>query len=483
MMSEEQLTNVLKNQFGFDSFRDGQLEVIQAVLDHRHTLAVLPTGAGKTLLYQLPSHILSGSILIVSPLLALMQDQVARLRMQGHKDVVMLSSLQTPQQRQASLQHLDRYKFIFASPEVLTAEPVRQGLLRIQLDLLVVDEAHCVSQWGPDFRPEYLKLKNLIQQLQFPTVLMLTATAPKKVQDDIIDKLGLAEQNVKRIIKSVNRSNIYLAREVLDNEHLKNERLLELLNQLKGNGVIYFSSRKQASEVAAFLKENQITAEAYHAGIDSLSRYKLLHQFMSNQIRIICATSAFGMGIDKNDIRFVIHYHVPANLESYVQEIGRAGRDGQQSLAILLYARGDEQIQRNLNDLTLPSSAVIEDVIDHKIQTNQLGDAGELLQFYLDDGWSKADINSAYENRNQRFEEKLLKMMNYLHDDMCLRAQIMQYFDELPIKHSDWCCNVRDPRISAEIVSEVNDLTGDEAMKPVRLTWQEQINQLFFVKS
>lgn len=483
MISETQLTQVLQDKFGFDHFREGQLPVLQSVLNGQDTLAVLPTGAGKTLLYQLPGYLLKGSILIVSPLLSLMQDQVARLQMSGQKKVVMLSSMQNFQERQAALNHLQQFKYIFASPEVLAQDNVKQALMRIELGLFVIDEAHCVSQWGPDFRPEYLMLKQLLTLLHMPPVLMLTATAPKKVQQDIIDKLGLTDQSVNKVIQSVDRPNIYLATQKLANEQEKNGRLVQLLNQIHGRGIVYFSSRKQATQIAQYLQEHQINAQAYHAGISATTRYKLLHQFMHNDIDVICATSAFGMGIDKDDIRFVIHYHLPANIENYVQEIGRAGRDGQQSLAVLLYSVGDEFIPRRLKALTIPSNQVIADFVHGRLKKETLGDLGELLDYYVHSGQSETQINESFKQSKQLFEEKLQRMLDYANAQTCLRQQILQYFDEQVNQHEENCCNFTTHEISNDILAHLPQEKQLTKTTPLKLNWRNQLSKLFFVNS
>ena len=319
-MDEQRLYQTLKQQFGFDEFRPGQKETIQAVLNQNDVLAVLPTGAGKTLLYQLPAYLMPGSVLIVSPLISLMQDQVDRLRQHGERQVVMLNATLTGRSRQQVLNRLAAYRFIFASPEILAQPSIKHALRKCRISLLVIDEAHCISQWGPDFRPEYLLLKEVKNDLRRPPILLLTATATPRVQNDILQKMGLDEKNVKRVIRSVNRPNIFLAVDQVENDQQKRQRLVKWLHELGGGGIIYFSSRKLANELADWLGEmTGLEVAVYHAGISAIDRFRIQQQFMQGQLQAVCATSAFGMGIDKDDIRYVIHYHLPGSLESYVQ--------------------------------------------------------------------------------------------------------------------------------------------------------------------
>lgn len=379
-MKKDRVTQLLQEHFGFSSFRPGQEKSIRAVLAGKNTLTILPTGAGKSLLYQLPAYLLPGTVIVISPLISLMQDQVDRLRQQGEKRVIMLSGQLNGKDRMLVLQHLSSYKFIFTSPEMMSNEQVLNAFENVKTALLVIDEAHCISQWGPDFRPEYLLLKLVRQRLSCPTTLMLTATATPRVRQDILKKIGIVD--VKEVIESVDRSNIFLAVEKVTNQEEKDEKLLQLVAKYQGPGIIYFSSRKLASQMAEWLQSRtKLNVAAYHAGIADIERFQIQHQFMLNQIQVICATSAFGMGIDKNDIRYVIHYHLASNLENYLQEIGRAGRDGQSSLAVILYANGDELIQRQLISIDLPPVSVLQQIKENGISATALENRGNYLNF------------------------------------------------------------------------------------------------------
>lgn len=476
MVDEHRLYQILKAQFGYDHFRDGQLETIQSLLAGKDTLAILPTGAGKSLLYQLPAYLIPGSVVVVSPLLSLMQDQVDRLRQRGEKRVVMLTSQLVGRDRQEVFKHLQDYRFIFTSPEMLTNPQVLGNLQRIQVALLVIDEVHCISQWGPDFRPEYLLLKQVHQLLAAP-LLLLTATATPQVRQDILTKLGLVSTQVHQVIRSVNRPNIFLACQRVANQEEKDRQLAQLVTHLPGPGVIYFSSRKLASQVAAFLQERtNIAVAAYHAGLSALERFRIQRQFMDNRLQVICATSAFGMGVDKDDIRYVIHYHLPANLESYMQEIGRAGRDGQQSVAIILYAPGDEAIQSRLTTIELPSVGLLQQVQQKRLPVTALGDHQELFTFYLDHGYQPEQIIAAFRHRRTQLTFSLQKMIDYVGLKACRRGYLLKYFgEEIVLDHQD-CCDVDQP------TWQVNLELPDQQLPSTPVTgfdWEERLKKLF----
>ena len=442
---QQQIYQVLNDRFGFKDFRDGQLETIQAILAGEDVLAVLPTGGGKSLLYQLPAYLINKPVLIISPLLSLMQDQINRLRLLGEKRLLQLSGELHGRQRSTALQQLGQYRFVFASPEILVNPAVNRAIRQVEWGLMVVDEAHCISQWGPDFRPEYLLLAHIHQQLHCPPLLMVTATATPAVRRDIIAKIGLNSEEVHQVVRSVNRPNIFLAVERFSNDQDKLSRLAELVLHLPLPGVVYFASRKVASQVAELLRQRTgLAVAAYHAGIAELERYRLQQQFMSGQLQVICATSAFGMGIDKSDIRFVIHYHIPANLESYVQEIGRAGRDGALSCAILLYSSGDEQIQRRLTTIDLPSANLIDQARVGTIPVNALGDQADLFKFYLDHGYRGQQIVLAFQHRARDSSRRLQEMVAYVNNDTCRREQITRYFGE-DFQTQAVCCDVDQP--------------------------------------
>ncbi|MCS9993022.1 RecQ family ATP-dependent DNA helicase [Weissella confusa] len=431
-MDKTALTAVLKEKFGFDSFKPGQAEVLEALTAGKNTLAMLPTGGGKSLIYQMMGNMRDGLVIIVAPLLSLMQDQVARLNYAGEPKVVALNSTLPQDARRTILRSLDQYKFLFVSPEMLGQTVVQSALRKVKINLLVVDEAHTIVSWGPDFRPDYLALPQVHKKLGQPQLLLLTATATPKMMTDITVPFGLPESDWFIYRQSVDRPNIYLHTETLANEGQKRERLADLVRQLQGPGIVYFSSRKLATSMADWLAENTgRRVAAYHAGLDTMSRYRIQQQFMLGQIDVIAATSAFGMGIDKDNVRYVIHYHLSNDLANYLQEIGRAGRDGEQSAAILLYVPGDENLQLNMIDGTIPNREVVMGYYDKRFGADEIGrDKANLLDFYAKQGMNPDEVATMFETRRQQRQQDLYNLVNYAKSDAGLRRQLLDHFGD-----------------------------------------------------
>lgn len=431
-MDKTALTAVLKEKFGFDSFKPGQAEVLEALTAGKNTLAMLPTGGGKSLIYQMMGNMRDGLVIIVTPLLSLMQDQVARLNYAGEPKVVALNSTLPQDARRTILRSLDQYKFLFVSPEMLGQTVVQSALRKVKINLLVVDEAHTIVSWGPDFRPDYLALPQVHKKLGQPQLLLLTATATPKMMTDITVPFGLPESDWFIYRQSVDRPNIYLHTETLANEGQKRERLADLVRQLQGPGIVYFSSRKLATSMADWLAENTgRRVAAYHAGLDTVSRYRIQQQFMLGQIDVIAATSAFGMGIDKDNVRYVIHYHLSNDLANYLQEIGRAGRDGEQSAAILLYVPGDENLQLNMIDGTIPNREVVMGYYDKRFGADEIGrDKANLLDFYAKQGMNPDEVATMFETRRQQRQQDLYNLVNYAKSDAGLRRQLLDHFGD-----------------------------------------------------
>lgn len=431
-MDKTALTAVLKEKFGFDSFKPGQAEVLEALTAGKNTLAMLPTGGGKSLIYQMMVNMRDGLVIIVTPLLSLMQDQVARLNYAGEPKVVALNSTLPQDARRTILRSLDQYKFLFVSPEMLAQTVVQSALRKVKINLLVVDEAHTIVSWGPDFRPDYLALPQVHKKLGQPQLLLLTATATPKMMTDITVPFGLPESDWFIYRQSVDRPNIYLHTETLANEGQKRERLADLVRQLQGPGIVYFSSRKLATSMADWLAENTgRRVAAYHAGLDTMSRYRIQQQFMLGQIDVIAATSAFGMGIDKDNVRYVIHYHLSNDLANYLQEIGRAGRDGEQSAAILLYVPGDENLQLNMIDGTIPNREVVMGYYDKRFGADEIGrDKANLLDFYAKQGMNPDEVATMFETRRQQRQQDLYNLVNYAKSDAGLRRQLLDHFGD-----------------------------------------------------
>ncbi|WP_295731611.1 ATP-dependent DNA helicase RecQ [uncultured Limosilactobacillus sp.] len=475
---ESTLHNILQSKYHFKAFRSGQEETLVSTLKGIPTLSILPTGAGKSLLYQLPAYLTKGLILVISPLISLMQDQVDRIRQHGDFKVAMLNSRLDYREQRTILRSLSNYRFLFTSPETLVKPRVLQKLKQVSLSMLVIDEAHCISQWGPNFRPEYLMLKDVIVKLQPQRLLLLTATAPQNVAQDIIQKLGFHQHQVNVIRRSVDRPNIFLAVKSLQNEQEKQRYLIQIIRQLGNSGVIYFSSKKIANQVSKMVNQKcGLRVGVYHAGLDNVERFQIQQQFMNNQLDLICATSAFGMGINKNDLRYVIHYHLAGSLESYVQEFGRAGRDGKPALALLLYCPGDEQLQRLLSQVELPSAHVLQNFCDQKQSSTILADQQELLSFYFSHHYSIEQIQKIINEQNRLNRQRLQIMMKYINSSQCLRRIISEYFGENDEFNNHMCCSNDDPHWKVEdlhlpSVRLNNNGQGDQ-------DWRQAIHQLF----
>jgi ATP-dependent DNA helicase RecQ len=330
---------ILIRYWGYPDFRPVQEDIIKSVAAGHDTLGLLPTGGGKSLTFQVPTLAGDGMCLVVTPLIALMKDQVGKLIQKGIKAMALHSGL-TREEIDIGLNNaiFGNYKFLYVSPERLTTDIFRIRLPQMNLSLVTVDEAHCISQWGYDFRPSYLKIADLREQIPEIPFLALTATATGKVIDDIQEKLKFREKNVLRA--SFQRRNLVYTVKHIDD---KDRYLLDLLHQLDGSGIVYARSRKKTRDLANYLRQEKISCDYYHAGLPQDSRHRKQSEWMTGHTRVIISTNAFGMGIDKPDVRFVIHMDIPDSIESYFQEAGRAGRDGKTAHAILLYSPSDRK--------------------------------------------------------------------------------------------------------------------------------------------
>jgi ATP-dependent DNA helicase RecQ len=331
-MSETQIHQILKKYWGYDTFREKQEEIIQSTLDGKDTLALLPTGGGKSICFQVPAMAMEGICLVVSPLIALMEDQVLNLRKRGIKAMA-ISSAMSKKELDIALDNAayGDFKFLYLSPERLQTELFKARLPKMNVSLLAIDEAHCISQWGYDFRPAYLNIAELRKQLPEVPVLALTATATPKVVDDIQERLEFKEKHV--IQKSFQRKN--LAYVVLKEENM-HQRMLKVIKNVGGSGVVYCNRRLKCKQIAGYLQDHQISADYYHGGLDHAQRSKVQESWIQNHTQVVVATNAFGMGIDKADVRFVIHMDYPNSLEAYYQEAGRGGRDGKKAYAVMM---------------------------------------------------------------------------------------------------------------------------------------------------
>ena len=401
---------LLKQYFGYDRFLSGQGEAVDALLANRDLLAVMPTGAGKSLCFQLPALCLPGVTLVISPLISLMADQVMALKQMGVPAAYLNSSL-TDRQFSLAMQYArqGRYKLIYVAPERLHTPSFLDFAQQANISLIAVDEAHCVSQWGPDFRPSYLSIPNFVAQLpQRPPVGAFTATATPEVQEDIIRQLDL--QNPERIVTGFDRPKLrFTVRQPKD----KMNALRDIIAAHPGEaGVVYCATRKSVEEVCEALQNAGLPATRYHAGLELQERRDNQDDFLYDRCLIMVATNAFGMGIDKSNVRYVVHYNMPLDLESYYQEAGRAGRDGSEAECILLYAKKDV----NLAQFLLDRSEFPEEM--------------------------DAETQAAQKARNQ---ERLKQMVFYSTTPRCLRQFMMGYFGQYADAHCGNCSNCLQP--------------------------------------
>ncbi len=351
-------TEILEKHWGYPSFREKQEEIVEAVGSGKDVLGLLPTGGGKSITFQVPALATEGICLVVTPLIALMKDQVENLRQRGIKAMAVYSGMTRHEMKVAfDNAAYGNYKFLYLSPERLGTKYFQEQLGKLQVNLLAIDEAHCISQWGYDFRPSYLKIADIRSSLPNVPVLALTATATPKVVNDIMEKLAFREKLVFQ--KSFERKNLaYVVRQVDD----KQKHLLKIIQSIPGTGVVYVRNRKATREVAQFLNEQGFSADFYHAGLSAAIRDRRQADWKEDRTRIIVSTNAFGMGIDKPDVRFVVHLDLPDSLEAYFQEAGRGGRDGEKAYAVLLYNKSDEKAMKMRFTKSFPPRDKIKEI-------------------------------------------------------------------------------------------------------------------------
>jgi ATP-dependent DNA helicase RecQ len=378
----------LKTYFGYDDFRPLQAEIVQSVLNGHDTLALMPTGGGKSLCFQVPTMAIGGLCLVITPLIALMKDQVENLRQRNIRATAIYTGMSFDQQKAA----LDNcmwgpYHFLYVSPERLESEEFRERLARLPICLIAVDEAHCISQWGYDFRPSYLKIAEIRDIIANSAasnnpipILALTATATPEVVDDIQERLAFREKNVLR--KSFARANLSY---VVRHTNKKADDIVHILSKVPGSAIVYVRNRQRTQEIAAYLNEKGLSADFYHAGLSAKERSTKQEAWKKGNTRVIVATNAFGMGIDKSDVRVVIHHDLPDTIEAYFQEAGRAGRDEQKAFAVLLYDPSDKtKAHKRIAD-NYPDEEMLHTVY-HKT-CNYLGvgaDSGLGATFFVD---------------------------------------------------------------------------------------------------
>ncbi|WP_028783070.1 RecQ family ATP-dependent DNA helicase [Thalassobacillus devorans] len=460
-MSNRSLEKELKHYFGFDTFKTGQKEIISDVMNGRDTLGILPTGSGKSVCYQLPAMLAEGVTVVVSPLVSLMVDQVKALKAKGFKRVTAINSFLSQEQKKQLLSQLSHYKLVYVSPEILQNPLVKERLKTLPISLFVVDEAHCISQWGHEFRTDYLKLANVIETFNRPTVLALSGTATPEVQKDIVTQLGMTD--MESHIYAMDKENISFAIEHVEHPNEKLVKIEQLLKYQHAPTMIYFSSRQWAEKASGELSSNLPDKRVafYHGGMEQSDRLLIQQQFMNDQLDVICCTSAFGMGIDKKNIRYVIHFHLPTQTESFIQEIGRAGRDGKHSISVVYYSPSDDYLPKKLIQSELPEAPDIQKTLNYLFNLYQSGaklPVDELVQQELEltetqwrfikyhchqhhllyqqtivfnrDKWKDFHtfLTNQVENRFQYKMAKFSELISWVHRQGCRRKSLYQPF-------------------------------------------------------
>ena len=418
----DKFQSILQKYWGYPDFRGIQRNIIESIASGRDTLGLMPTGGGKSITFQVPALAQEGVCIVITPLIALMKDQVLHLKERG----ILADAIYADKSRSEILQTLDNtifggVKILYVSPERLASEMFQTKLRHIHVSFITVDEAHCISQWGYDFRPSYLQIADIREMKPGVPILALTATATPEVVEDIQEKLHFSEKNVFKM--SFERKNLaYVVREAED----KQNEMIHILQSVGGSAIIYARSRKRTKEMAQLLSQQGITATFYHAGLDPDVKDQRQKAWQKDEVRVMCATKAFGMGIDKPDVRMVIHIDCPDSLEAYFQEAGRAGRDGQKSYAVLLYNKHDElKLSKRVED-TFPQKELIQDIYEHLAYFYQIGvgsGQGKTFEFDIE----KFCVTYKYFPTKVDAALRILERSGYLHyeDNPDGKARVM----------------------------------------------------------
>jgi ATP-dependent DNA helicase RecQ len=488
IVTGRQVTRIVTKVFGLSSLRPGQRAVIDAVLAGKHTLAIMPTGAGKSLCYQVPAMLLPGMTVVVSPLIALMQDQFEKMRALGITSVRVNSAVPADEIRRARAKIGRRtVEFVFTTPEQLASKELRTLLAGANVDLLVIDEAHCITQWGHDFRPAYLEALTAMRALGTPTILALTATAPPEVVDDITQQLDVGPLHV--VNTGLHRPNLSYRVVPAASDADKQRQLLDIVHRLDGAGIIYAATVRHVEQLRELLRQDGVPVVAYHGRMRASDRSSAQEAFMSGGTGLIVATNAFGMGIDRPDIRAVIHYDLPASLDVYYQESGRAGRDGLPAECILLFQRRDRGLQTFFMAGRYPKQADFNSLIDGlrqsasggvltveeiaaatpaiaktkiRVMLTVLKQAGLIRQrrgarYELAPRLFRESVESlatAYDERRQRDQSKLEQMVIYAQTALCRTAILLEALGEPGLDQCGACDNCRGTAMRAAAAAQ-----------------------------
>ena len=475
---------IARDRFGFEELKPGQEEAIESLLAGHDTLAIMPTGAGKSAIYQIASELLSGPTVVISPLIALQRDQVESIEGQDLGSAASLNSQKSKGERNEAMEGFERQDvgFLFMAPEQFGDEEIIDRLRDAKPALFVVDEAHCVSEWGHDFRPEYLRLGAVIDALGHPCVLAMTATASPPVRDEIVERLHMTDPHV--LVKGFNRPNIWLGVERYHDETTKRRSLIERVVEAEKPGIVYVATKKHAEEIDAALQEQGIRSTHYHAGLGKARRNETQEAFMNDEVEVMVATIAFGMGVDKSNVRFVFHYDVSDSVDAYYQEIGRAGRDDEPARAILFYRPEDLALHRFFAGGGKVDTEQVERVIeaigehDEPMEVTELRDEADLSEAKVTTAVSRledagviemlptgeivetnehSDVDEAVEeaveaeeNHRAFLRSRIEMMRGYAEVYNCRREYLLNYFGEPFDPPCCYCDNCDAGRVSAE---------------------------------
>ncbi|MBD2100653.1 ATP-dependent DNA helicase RecQ [Leptolyngbya sp. FACHB-261] len=500
--NKQSLDQIARDRLGYSELRSGQKAVIQAVLDGHDTLAVMPTGSGKSAIYQIAAFLLAGPTVVISPLLALQRDQVESIADQDVGGAAVVNSTIGASDRQEAFEDLETgdLEFLFLAPEQFNNPETLERLQAAKPSLFVVDEAHCISEWGHDFRPDYLRLGTVIEALDHPRILALTATAAPPVRQEITERLIMHQPRV--VVQGFDRPNIWLAVERFEDEREKQEALLARVAAAEKPGIVYAATRKHAEELAAVLSEQGVRAVAYHAGLKVKDREAAQTQFMADEADVIVATTAFGMGVDKPNVRFVFHYEISDSVDSYYQEIGRAGRDGEPARAILFYRSEDLKLRRFFASGGQVKADQVEQVItavqeqQEPVAIEELQEITELSKTKVSTALSRleavgavelsptgevesteqtTDVNKAAQaaihaqERRQQFEKSRIEMMRgYAEVRDCRRKYLLNYFGENLDESCGFCDNCK---AGITVETEQNNQPFELNTKVVHRSW------------